>query len=211
MGRRTYKQQRVARIAHEDNENAYRGHIEYAYRQTLDGEEIDDERNKEQNHDENSVADPEDSGEENADEERDLHHDHVLLAVKLENGPAERGYQNEGIDESTDIEGEAHSVDKHQLETLGHLYKSRNEAVEDQAYDHKRDKKRYERSLACRVSEFLIIYHEDNGRNAEEVQQMDRDRDSDDIGYEHQILVAVGSVGAVFPFQYQPEDQGGAE
>ena len=40
---------------------------------------------------------------------------------------------------------------------------------------------------------------------------MHGDADADDVGYQYEIAVGMRGVGAVFPFEDEPEHQGGAE
>ena len=54
----------------------------------------------------------------------------------------------------------------------------------------------------------LVVIHQYDGRDAEQVEQVNTDAEPRHIGDEHQPSVAVRLVGMVFPFQDKPENHG---
>ena len=94
---------------------------------------------------------------------------------------------------------------------MGHLNESGNQAVENQADHTRRYGERDERTLGVCVLPETVIYHESDGRYAEQVEQMYGNRNAYHVGNQNQILVAVGLVGAIFPFENKPEHQRRAE
>ena len=103
------------------------------------------------------------------------------------------------------------AVDEEELELLGHLYESRHQTVEHKEYYHERDKQREQRLEQVHVFVFSVSEYEHNRGNAEEVEKVYGDADAYDVGDQDEPAVGVRAVGLIFPLEYQPEDEGGAE
>ena len=52
-----------------------------------------------------------------------------------------------------------------------------------------------------------VVPNEYDGRQAEQVEQVNADAQAGDVGYEHQIAVALRFVGMLLPLQDEPEHQ----
>ena len=52
---------------------------------------------------------------------------------------------------------------------------------------------------------FAVVNAEDYGGNAQQVKQVDANRKPDDVGNRNQVAVGLWLLGAIFPFEHQPE------
>ena len=134
-----------------------------------------------------------------------------MLLVKLIYAPDEHCKEHYGIDEHARIEAKSEGIHEEQLHVLCHFHEARYESEENQRDDGKREEQRQQRALGIGILEFLVVEHKHDCRNTKQIEQVHCHRHAYHIGYEHQPAVAVRLVGAVFPFQDEPEHQGGAE
>ena len=83
--------------------------------------------------------------------------------------------------------------------------RDRNKTVKNKTYDDKRHAESHQRPLGCGIGKFLIIEHQYNRRDTQQVKKVNGDRDTDDIGNQHKVAVAVRHISTVLPLQYEPE------
>ncbi len=102
-------------------------------------------------------------------------------------------------------------VDAETFHILRSLYEAGHESVENHGHNGEGDKQRYQGALHVGVAPFAVVDHQHYGGDAQEVEQMDGYGDAYHVGYQYQVFVAVGHVGAVLPFEDEPEHQGGTE
>ena len=213
VGARAYEQQGVRRISHEDDEDAEDDCVEHAHGDALaelpqpycqSGEKQDGQPQR-------VAADEGDAREGYADKYRQLHHRYRALAVELAYCPDKDAHKEHGVNQHARVIGQVQTVDKQQLEPLCLADDAGDKSVEDKAHYHRRQQQRQQRALDVGDLDLLVIEHQHYCGDAQQVEQVHGNRDADDVCYQHQVAVAVGLVGAVFPFQYQPEHQGGAE
>ena len=127
----------------------------------------------------------------------------------LPDGPYHHANEQEDIDNLTRIERHSEDVDEQQLEPSANLYDAGNDTIEHCCEDDYRDEQGYERALqvALRIvgGEFLVIIYQHNGRQTQQVQQVDTDGDACQIHDQHQPTVGMRLVGLIFPLQDEPE------
>ena len=211
--RRADENQRVGGIAHEDHAHAPEDDVHHAHGNTVLARPDPEPRRQtgeQQDSEPETVADEEHAADRHRDEEREADSARRTLAGDLTQSPDKDDQGREGVDQRAAVVGHRTTVDEEELEPLGHLDEARNEAVEHQHDDGERDEQSHERADEIHL-ETAVAEDEHDRRDTEQVQEMDRHADTDDIGYQDQITVGPGEVGAIFPLQYQPEDQRGAE
>ena len=213
VGRRAYEDEGVAAVAYEDHRHAPSDEAEHAYGHRV--EEICPEEGgqhyEEDDAERYAVAYPEHTREGHGEEEGDAYHVGAALLLERIERPHEGGHDGAGVDEGAGVEAHSAGVDEEELKLLCHLNEARHEAVKHEEEDGEGDEKRAERLLEVHVVPFAVGEYEHNRRDAEEVEEMDRDADADDVGYQDEVAVGVRLVGAVLPLQDEPEDEGRAE
>ena len=132
----------------------------------------------------------------------------MLVGIGLVDGPDDDGHEEEDIDNLTRVERHAERIDKEQLKPSAYRDDAGHHAVEHGGHDDKRYGQRGQRSLGLHIGEFLIDEHQYDGRNAEQIQQVDTDAQAGHIGDQHQPTVAVRLVGMILPLQDEPEHHG---
>ncbi len=135
--------------------------------------------------------------------------DHFTSTLGLPNSPNRDADEQEDIDNLTRIERHAEDVDKQQLEPAANLYDAGNDTIEHCCEDDYRYEQGNERALqvALRIvgGEFLVIIYQHNGRQTQQVQQVDTDRQTRHIHNQHEPTVGMRLVGLIFPLQDEPE------
>ena len=143
--------------------------------------------------------------------ERERHACLVAFGVAFVDTPDEAGCQQDDVHDDTRVEGHAQRVDKEQFEPSAHFHDARHDAVEYGCYQYARSQQCQQGAFGIGVGHFLIVIHQYDGRQAEQVQQVHADAQAGQVGDKNQPAVTVGFVGNVFPFQYQPEYHGGEQ
>ena len=201
------EQQRIRRIAHEDQENGQHDNVEHPDGNLRAGEEHIAEQGGRQEQADPYVADERHARKHQAQAEAPLDGLGVRLAVKRAYSPYEHSHQQDGIDEDAHVVRHAEDIDKQQFEPLGHHHESGHETVEDQSHDRERHQQGDQRPLGRHILAFLVIVDEHDGRDAQQIEQVHGDGHADHIGDKYQVSVAMGLVGAVLPLEYEPEHQ----
>ena len=144
-------------------------------------------------------------------DERNGHTHFVFLRIALVHAPDEAGGQQDDVDDDARVERHAQRVDEQQFEPSAHLHDARHDAVEHHGYQHGRADERQQRAFRIGVGHFLIIVHQHDGGQTEQVQQVDADAEARQIGNQDEPAVGVWLVGHVFPLQDEPEHDGGEQ
>ena len=155
-----------------------------------------------------AVAEEGDAQQGDGHEEGDIGTLRAVVAVALIDGPDEYAQQEDDVDDEARVERHAERVDKQQFEPSAHLHDARHDAIEHHGDEHHRANQREQRAFQRGVRILFIVIDQHEGREAEQVEQVDADGQTRQIGDEHQPAVAVRLVGTVFPFQDEPEHHG---
>ena len=206
-----YEQKRVGRVAGEDHHDAEGHEGEYAHGQFARCGEIYSQSGQYEYRNPQAVANEGNAAEEDGGDEADADSCGRFLGVEFAQRPDERDYGEYGVDYHAGVEAQSEGVDEEQFEVLSHLDESGHESEEDQRHDDEWQQQGHQRAFGRGGRPFLVVEHKDDGGDAEQVEQVDRYGDAYDVGYQHQIAVAVWHVGSVFPLQDEPEHQSGAE
>ena len=129
----------------------------------------------------------------------------MTLGLSLVDGPDDTSHKQDDIDDFAGVEWHAESVDKEQLEPSSYSYDARNDTIEHGCKDYQRYCKSNERTLEIGIGEFTIIVYQTDGRQTEQVQKVNANRQSRHVHYKYKPSVTMRLVGMVFPFQYKPE------
>ena len=102
-----------------------------------------------------------------------------LVVVGFQNGPYHDGDEQEDIDYLARIERTAQHIDEEQLKPAAYLHDARHHAIEHGSQDDNRDKQGDERTLQVALGvvdgELAIVVDQHDGRQAQQVQQVDTD------------------------------------
>ena len=131
-----------------------------------------------------------------------------LVAHGFPDRPDQDSCQYQYIYINTRVVRHTQRIHKEQFEVTADLNQSLYHTVHHQGDDHERDKQGNQRTLHGRIREFLIVVNQHNGRDTQQVQQVDTDTQSHQIGNQHNPTVGMRGISHRFPFQDQPEYQG---
>ncbi len=135
----------------------------------------------------------------------------IFSSIKRADCHDEHQGQQHGIDKHAHIVAHMETIHKKEFEPLGYLDKAGHKTVEDSADNNTRHSKRDKRTLSVDITPLTVVKYEAEGRDAEQVEKMDRNRDTYHISYQNKISVGVRLVGAVFPLEHEPYHQSRAE
>ena len=110
--------------------------------------------------------------------------------------------------DDTRVEGHAQRVDEEQFEPAAHFHDTRHDAVEYGCYQYARSEQCQQGTFCIGIGHLLVVIHQYDGGQAEQVQQVHADTQTGQVGDENQPAVTVRLVGDVFPLQYEPEYDG---
>ena len=219
IGSRADHDDRIRGVADHEHQHAEQGRVLHASadelylflraRLALKDEPQGNEHDDTDNHGRPSVAIEGNAQHGYRSQEGNVLADYALVLISLIDSPQDDGHQRYDIDDETRIEGHAQRVDEEQLEPSAHGDDAWHHAIEDGSHEHERHEEGDERTFQVGIGMAAVVPHQDDGRHAEQIEQVNADGETRDIGDEHQPAVAVGLVGMVFPLQYQPEHDGG--
>ena len=130
------------------------------------------------------------------------------MVVTLVDRPNDGTHQEDDVDDFTRVERTSQHVDEEQLEPSSHGDDARNNAIEHARHDDERHQQGQQGAFQLDVGELAVAEHQYDGRDAEQVEQVDADTQARHVADEDEPAVAVGLVGVVLPFQDEPEDDG---
>ena len=131
--------------------------------------------------------------------------------MKLDDYPDGNGGECGYVNEPSAVETHSKTVDKQKFGILSQMERAGNKAVEDKHDDGERQHEHGQSGPPVCAVNFAVVHHKRYCRHAEQVEQMHAYRQTYNIGYSHKPTVAAGLVDAVFPFQHEPQGEGGAE
>ena len=137
--------------------------------------------------------------------ERERHTRLALFIVAFVYTPDKAGRQQDDIYDDAAVERHAERIDEEQLEPAAHFYNTRNDTVQYGRYQYHGCEKRQQRAFCVGIGHFLIVVYQHDGRETEQVQQVNADTQSGEVGDKNQPAVGMRLVRYIFPLQYQPE------
>ena len=123
-------------------------------------------------------------------------------------GPNYSSHQQDDVDDDTRVERHTQRVHEEQFKPSADGDDTWHNAIKHGSHDDERDDECHDGTFGFDVGEPLVAIHQHDGGDAEQVQQMNADRQAGHIGDEYQPTVAVRLIGVVFPFQDEPEYDG---
>ena len=215
IGGRANHNQRIAGVANHHHQEAKQSGIEHTAQVSVGGnlpiskQHIEQGRDKHHaNHDAHGTA----------AKERNTKHNHrgnkhplgslqVLVPETEPDGIGHHANQKDKIDNKTRVERHTQHIDEQQFKPAADLHDARHYAVENDAYQHKTEQQSPQRALHGSIGIAAIVVNQHHGGDTEQIEQVDADRQTHQIGNQHQPAVGTGLVGVVLPLQYQPEYQ----
>ena len=210
--RGAHQGQRIRGIADHDNQQADQYRIQQLDIDLLALEQVNRQRRRQDDGYRISATDERDTQQHHREDEGDPHTDGMhLVAHRLPNRPNQHSAQQDDKGVDTRVVRHPEDVDKQQLEITAYLYQALHDTIHHQTDDGERHQQGDERPLHCRVREFLIVIHQRNGRDTQQVQQVDADTQAHQVGDQHDPTVGVRTVGGLLPLQDEPEHRGGEQ
>ena len=121
------------------------------------------------------------------------------------------GGQNGEEEDCAAVERQAESVDEEHVDSRVDINDARDDAPEDDAEGYDTQYAGDDETLPCCLGPFLEINHVEDGRNRQQVEQVDADGDADEEADEDEPPQRVRVVALLFPFHDGPEHQCGEE
>ena len=129
----------------------------------------------------------------------------MTLGLSLADGPDDTSYKQDNIDNLAGVEWHAESVDKEQLEPSSYGYDAGNDTIEHGCKDEERHCKGDEGTLETGIGEATVIVYQADGRQTEQVEEVNTNRQARHVDYKNKPTVAMRLIGMIFPFQDEPE------
>ena len=212
IGAGSDEQKRIRRVADEYHENTYHNQRKSTGRHFLaESEHIDKKGCDNEKAQQHRMAYERHSGQCDGKDTQQLCGAAVGLCVESADCEDKQRRQNDRIYEHTHIIRHSESVDKYKFEPLRHLDEARDETVENSAYNDTRHGKSHQRPFGVDILEFTVVINQSESRDAEQVEQVDGNRNTDNIRYQNQIAVGMRLVGTVLPLEHEPHHKRGAE
>ena len=126
--------------------------------------------------------------------------------VGLEHRPDHRAEGHHAIEQRTGVERQVQRVDEQQFDRTGQGDEPGYQAVEHKQQDAERNQQGADGAPKGVFFEFAEIIDQHDGRDGQQVEQVDADGDTHQVGDPDEVTVAAGLVGVVFPFENQPKD-----
>ena len=133
-----------------------------------------------------------------------------LMTVRGHDGPNEGDGSQNQVDAETRVERQVQRVHEEQLKPARQRRNARDHAVEDSSQYQHTGEQREERALP-RELVFVEIVHQHDGRNGQQVQQVDADRETHQVRNQDQPAVTARLFCVLVPFQDSPEHHGGEQ
>ena len=140
------------------------------------------------------------------EQEGDVHEPAVALSGGFIDTPQHDGHQQYHVHDEACVEGEAQRVDKEQLKPSAHLHDAWHDAVEHGGHQQKAHAQGHHGALGVGLGVFLVIIHQHDGGQTQQVEQVHADAEARKVGNEDEPAVAMGLVGMLLPFEDEPED-----
>ena len=122
------------------------------------------------------------------------------------------GHEEHHEDRGADIELGAESIDEEAVHAGGQARQVGNDAEEHDGQDHARQREDAEQMPeGDGLLVLLIIDKEYDGRDGQQVEQVDTDGQAHQEADEDEPAVGIRRIGLFFPFERRPEDHGGEE
>ena len=206
--RRANQRQRVRGITDHDHHERDQDRIHQLERQiALAGEEICRQERRQDYRHHVTATDERDTQQDDREKERDLQTDRMdLVAHGLPNGPEQNRRQDNDKDENARVVGHTQRIDEEELEIAADLHQALYHAIHHQSNDSERHQEGTDRPLHRRVREFLIVINQYDGRDTQQVQQVNTDTQAHQVGDQDNPAIRVWLVGHLLPFQDKPED-----
>ena len=131
------------------------------------------------------------------------------MGIALVYCPQHNAYDEQDVDYDTRIERAAQHIDKEEFKPSAYCDDARHHAIEHDCHNDKRDGESRQRAFQVGFRMAFVVVNKHNCRDAQQVEEMDTDRQACHVCNEHKPAVGVRLVGMVFPFQNEPEDDGG--
>ena len=176
--------------------------VEHQGRQTADNQDADDDGHQAVAHEEGDTQ-----------QRYRQHIEHVgQYAAGCGGGPdggEHHGDEQQDIDDEAGVEAKAQHVDKEQFKPTAHLHDAGHDAIEhgyDEQHGHAEGG---QRTFGVGLRLLVVVIDQDDGRQAQQVEQVHADGQTGEVEDKHQIAVGVGLVGMLFPLEDEPEYQRG--
>ena len=176
--------------------------VEHQGRQTADNKDADDDGHQAVAHEEGDTQ-----------QRHRQYIEHVgQRAAGCGGGPdggEHHGDEQQDIDDEAGVEAKAQHVDKEQFKPTAHLHDAGHDAIEhghDEQHGHAEGG---QRTFGVGLRLLVVVIDQDDGRQAQQVEQVHADGQAGEVEDKHQIAVGVGLVGMLFPLEDEPEYQRG--
>ncbi len=135
----------------------------------------------------------------------------VGAGIQASDSEYECGSKQHSVDKHAHVVRHVAHIDKEKVEPLSHLHKTRDKTIENCSDNDTRHTQGYQRAGGVGSFTLPVVVDKTEGRYTEQVEQVNRNRHTYNIGYKHKIAVAVRLVCTGFPFKHQPHHKSRAE
>ena len=123
----------------------------------------------------------------------DIKH-HAKCTIVLEGRPqsgAHHGNQGEDVDDHTAVERQTHHVDEEQLEPTAHFHDAGNHTIEHGGHKNHAENEGNERTFQIGIGPFLVIVDQDDGGQAQQIEQVHADGQAGEVENQHNPAIGV--------------------
>ena len=135
------------------------------------------------------------------------HGAHPIALERRPQGGADYADQHEDVDDHTTVERQSQHIDEEKLEPSAHFHDAGHDTIEYGGHQHNAEAECHQRTFEVGIGGFLIIIDQNDGRQAQQIEQVHTDGQTGEVENQHNPAIGVRRVGIVFPFQNEPEHQ----
>lgn len=132
---------------------------------------------------------------------------HAAAAVGVPHAPPEQGEERQCEDGDARVDRQAERIDEQYVDHRPDVDRVGDNQSVDEPEDRQRDDRCDAESLEGHGRVFAEIVDVDQRRNGQQIEDVNADRESHEVGDQDQPPRRVGVVGLVFPFEHEPHHE----